>query len=246
MAWRAEPPEGHDDNLTQLWLTDPAGGGFLLTRPNAPFTPAECARAFAMADVATVALARTSPTVDIDPDACRVVLADGVEVVVRRASPDDVEGVVALHDRCSMTSLLRRYLAGTRCPSEATLTRLLSPATGRSLVVEDAEGRLIAMANLVWEGDVPELALLVEDAWHQRRLGSVLGRRLAEIAARSGAHSVKAVVHASNTPMVQIMSGLAHRLHREYDGGRLTLIAMLHPTGQTQRLPNSIRFSQSA
>ena len=247
LAWRAEAPEGHDDNLTQLWLVDPTGGGFLLTRPSAPFTPAECARAFAMTDVATVAMARLSPA-EADGDTCQLVLADGVAVTIRRSSPDDVEAVVALHARCSMTSRLRRYLAGTRCPTDATLGRLLAPAAGRSLVVEDLDGRLVAMANLImWEGDTPELALLIEDSWQQRRLGTVLARRLAAVAVESGAHSVKAVIHAGNTPMMRIMSSLGHRLHREYDGGLLTLIATLQPpSSQTQRLPNNIRLIQSA
>jgi methylglyoxal synthase len=246
LSWRAEAPEGHDDNLTQLWLVDPTGGGFMLTRPSAPFTPAECARAFALTDVATVAMARLSP-VEADGDTFQVVLTDGVEVTIRRATPDDVEGVVELHARCSMTSRLRRYLAGTRCPTDATLARLLSPTAGRCLVVEDVDGRLVAMANLVWEGDSPELALLIEDSWQQRRLGTVLARRLAVVAAKSGAHGVKAVIHAGNTPMMRIMSSLGHRLHREYDGGLLTLIATLQPSsGHTQRLPNNIRLIQSA
>jgi GNAT superfamily N-acetyltransferase len=244
LAWRPEAPEGHDDNLTQLWLTDPTGGGFLLTRPNSPFTPAECARAFAMMDVATVALSQVK-IADPEHDAVQVVLTDGVEVTVRPASLDDVQGVVELHTRCSMTSRLRRYLAGTRCPTDATLARLLSPAAGRSLVVEDEDGRLVAMANLMWEGDTPELALLIEDAWQGRRLGTVLARRLAAAATRAGAHNVKAVIHTGNTPMVRIMSSLGHRLHREYDGGLLTLIATLHPAGHTQRLPSSMRLNQS-
>jgi hypothetical protein len=61
--------------------------------------------------------------------------------------------------------------------------------------------------------------------------------------------------------MVRIMSSLGQRLHREYDGGLLTLIAALprdgyplsaqalgsQPLGsQTQRLPSSIRRIQSA
>ena len=245
LAWRAEPPEDHDDTLPQLWLVDPTGGGFLLTRPSAPFTPAECARAFAMMDVTTIALARLSP-VDADTDTCRLVLADGDELNIRRATADDVDAVVALHARCSMTSRLRRYLAGTRCPTEATLARLLSPAAGRCLVVEDGETRLVAMANLMSDGDTPELALLIEDSWQQRRLGTVLARRLAAVATHSGAHSVKAVIHTGNAPMVRIMSSLGHRLHREYDGGLLTLIATLQPPGHTQRLPSNIRLIQSA
>jgi hypothetical protein len=75
----------------------------------------------------------------------------------------------------------------------------------------------------------------------------VLARRLAGVAVESGAHSVKVVIHAGNTPMMRIMSSLGHRLHREYDGGLLTLIATLQPSsGHTHRLPNSIRLIQSS
>ena len=60
LAWRAEAPAGHEDKLTQFWLADPTGGGYLLTRPVAPFTPAERARAYAMVDFATMAQARAA------------------------------------------------------------------------------------------------------------------------------------------------------------------------------------------
>jgi methylglyoxal synthase/GNAT superfamily N-acetyltransferase len=252
LSWHAEAPEGHgapvarDAAPTALWLADPSGGGFLLSRPAAPFTPAECARAYAMMDVATVALARGAVP-GPDPDSGRLLLPDGVDLSIRPASPDDLDAVVALHARCSMTSRLRRYLAGTRCPTDSTLARLLSPATGRALLVEDEAGQVIAMGNLVWDGEVPELALLVEDGWQNRRLGTVLARRLVRVAAAEGAPSVRAIVHSSNTPMVRIMSGVGQRLHREYDGGLLTLIAALHrEPAQTQRLPSSMRRIQSA
>jgi methylglyoxal synthase len=58
LVWRAEPPEEYEDPHTDLWLTDPTGGGFLLSRRNAPFTPAETARAYAMIDIASMAVAR--------------------------------------------------------------------------------------------------------------------------------------------------------------------------------------------
>jgi hypothetical protein len=227
LAWRAEPPAEHEDNPTQLWLIDPSGGGFLLTRPSAPFTPAECARAYAMMDVATVGLSRTRQAA-ADPETWQLMLGDGTALTVRRAGPDDVDAVVDLHARCSLTSRLRRYLAGTNCPSEATLATLLAPDAGHTLVAEDEQGRIIAMGNLMWDGETPELALLIEDVWQRQRLGTALARRLAAVATGVGAHSIRAVVHAGNTPMVHIMAGLGHRLHREYDGGLLTLIASVH------------------
>jgi RimJ/RimL family protein N-acetyltransferase len=119
------------------------------------------------------------------------------------------------------------------------LARLLSPTNGHTLVAEDAAGRIVAMGNLMWTdrdgtARTPELAVLVEDAWQQRRLGTLLARKLLAVAEELGAPRVQAVVHASNGPMIRIMTTLCeepgHRLHREYDGGMLTRIVGLAPT----------------
>ena len=165
-------------------------------------------------------------------------LADGAELTIRRATPEDHERVLEMHQRCSMTTRLRRYLSNTRIPTTTTVARLLSPASGHALVVEDAAGRLVAMANLTWPSGAnadgsgtPELAILVEDAWQERRLGTFLARRLIAVAAELGVGRIRAVVHASNTAMARILTALCaepgHRLHREYDGGMLTLIVSL-------------------
>lgn len=237
IAWRPEEPGGTAEDPTQLWLDDPTGGGFLASRPTAPFTPAESARAHALVDVAVAAL---SAAPQVAAESWRMLLADGAEVTIRRATPDDLDAVVALHARCSLTSRLRRYLAGTNCPSHPVLAQLLHPAAGHSLVAEDADGRVIAMANLMWMDNAAELAVLVEDAWQGRRLGTALARRLAVVATEAGLTEVHSMVHAGNASMIRIMSGIGRRLHREYDGGTLTLIAQLDRRGErhTQRLPS--------
>ncbi len=79
LVWRAEEPEHLEDDQAQLWLADPAGGGYLLTRPAAPFTPAERARAFAMVDIATV--------VQVPADRCAC--AGVVAAAARRRHPPD-------------------------------------------------------------------------------------------------------------------------------------------------------------
>lgn len=236
VTWRADEPPTTADDPSQLWLTDPAGGGYLLSRPAAPFTPAERARAYAMVDIAVLRYVR--PTAEPAPQSWELVLADGEHLTVRPATPDDLNATVDLHQRCSLTSRLRRYLSGTRVPSTTTLARMLSPASGHALVAEDASGALVAVANLSWPSGAeqsstgtPELAILVEDAWQRRRIGTFLARRLLATAEELGVGRVRAVMHASNTGMVRIMSGLGdrpgRRLHREYDGGLLTLIVSL-------------------
>lgn len=239
-GWRAEEPAGAADDPTQLWLPDPTGGGYLLTRPAAPFTPAERARAYAMIEI--VMLIHTQPraqVVEAAVQSWQVALSDGAQLTVRTATPDDLDAVVELHQRCSLTSRLRRYVSGTRMPSTTSIARLLSPDSGHALVAEDAAGRVVALANLSWPSGArqagsgtPELAILVEDAWQRRRVGSFLARRLLALAQERGVGRIRAVVNASNTAMVRIMSGLSdepgRRMHREYDGGMLTLIVSMN------------------
>jgi GNAT superfamily N-acetyltransferase len=118
---------------------------------------------------------------------------------------------------------LRRYVSGLSGPDEPTVAGLLSADAGYSLVVEDDHGRLVALANLRW-GNPPEMALLVEEDWRGQRLGTALARRLLTAADAAGLSTVRSVVPVGSAPMVRIMSGLGQRLHREYDGGVLTLI----------------------
>ena len=99
---------------------------------------------------------------------------------------------------------------------------------GHALLVEDPTGRVVAMGNLVWDGDGARARparrgrLAAPPARHRRWPGGWPASPAGE-----GAPSVRAVIHSSNTPMVRIMSALGQRLHREYDGGLLTLIATL-------------------
>jgi methylglyoxal synthase/GNAT superfamily N-acetyltransferase len=236
LVWRAEPPparelaerpsgQAHEDTSSQLWLTDPSGGGFLLTRPSAPFTPAEIARAYAMVDVAVVALTERARA---EPGPARLLmLADGTEIALRPAGPDDAPAIAHLQSRCSLTT--RRY----------------AREAGHAVVVEDTDGRVIAVGTLTRQVDGAELALLVDERWRRRRIGSLLAKRLVAVALDEGISRIRATVHTPDPAMVRIVSGLAHRLHREYDEGKLTLIATVVPPNHLQRSPSSSRLPHS-
>ena len=135
------------------------------------------------------------------------------------AAPDDLDAIVELHARCSLTSRLRRYLAGTSCPPESTLARLLSPEAGHTLVAEDA-GRADRGDG---QSDVdrrpaPSWRCWCEDDWQGRRLGTALARRLVGLAERSGVadgHGRRA--RRQYARWCGSWRALVHRLHREYD-----------------------------
>lgn len=81
---------------------------------------------------------------------------------------------------------------------------------------------VVAMANLLGEGDEAEAALLVRDDWQRRGLGSALLRRLVGHADRAGYAAVLLHVQSENTPMLRTLRRLDRPVAMERDGGVLT------------------------
>jgi GNAT superfamily N-acetyltransferase len=232
----AEPDRrGYGEHI--MWLPDPAGGSFEVTRTEPSFTPAEYARAQALVDLAAAVGQRAAERVTL-------VLADGAELTVRPATPDDAAAVRGMHRRCSTASRRHRYL-DEHVPSGDRLARLLDPASGVSLVavaggVDGAPAHVVAMANLVVEGDLAEAALLVEDGWQHRGLGGALLRRLAEHAGRSGHAALVVHTEADNAAMLRILDRLGPTGPAEPDAGLLTItVPLAPPRPPAQPLPRT-------
>jgi predicted N-acetyltransferase YhbS len=226
VTWRPTPaaqPGGVDD--TTMLLADPAGGSYELRRQEPSFTPAEYARAQALVELAATVARR-------DADRVTLVLPDAAEVLVRPATAEDLPGVLELHAGCSHRSRQRRYLSGAGHPAPARLRRLLEPARGLTLVATaGASGTapVVAMANLLGEGDEAEAALLVRDDWQRRGLGSALLRRLLGHADRAGYAAVLLHVQAENAPMLRTVRGVDRPTSVERDGSVLTVTVPLAP-----------------
>ncbi|TJZ59255.1 GNAT family N-acetyltransferase [Streptomyces piniterrae] len=219
------PAEGVLEEHT-MKFRDPTGGSLTIERPQLPFTPTEFARVRAL-----VALdARLGERVPRRRDV--LTLPEGNEITVRRAHPSDLAAAREMHDRCSQQTLGLRY-HGPVGDAERYLAHLLSPRFGRTLAVETASGRLVALGHLLWDGDETEVALLVEDAWQQRGIGAELLRRLVAMAAEAGCESVYAITQASNTGMVAAMRGLGLPLDYQIEEG--TLVITARPTGVPAR-----------
>ncbi|PTA42888.1 GNAT family N-acetyltransferase [Micromonospora sp. RP3T] len=214
---------------TTMLLADPAGGAYELRRREPSFTPAEYARAQALVELAATLDRRDAHRVTL-------VLPDGGEVSVRPATADDVPAVRELHVGCSERSRQRRYLSGAAYPSPARLRRLLEPARGVTLLATAGSGGaaepVVAMANLLGEGDEAEAALLVRDDWQRRGLGSALLRRLLGHAGRAGCAAVLLHVQAENTPMLRTLRRLDRPVTLDRDGGVLTATLPLTPAGR--------------
>ncbi len=201
VRWRPGPlttRPGFD--AERMTLADPAGGSYEVLRSRPAFTPAEFARAQALVEVAGSMLRRQE-------EQTTLLLPDGAEVVIRAAAREDAEAVRRLHERSSAATLQRRYLGGG-APSEARLARLLEPAGGGRTLLAIAGGRVVAMANLLAEGDLGEIAFLVEDDWQRRGLGTALLRRLLTFAERSRFAALVAHTAADNVAMLRTLRRL--------------------------------------
>ncbi|MEU1228195.1 GNAT family N-acetyltransferase [Streptomyces sp. NPDC005828] len=207
---------------TVMRLRDPHGGTLIIERPYLPFTPTEFARARALVELD----ARLGPRVPRSRDV--LTLPEGNEITVRRADQRDLAAARAMHDRCSARTLGLRY-HGPVGDADRYLDHLLSPRFGRTLAVQTASGRLVALGHLLWDGDETEVALLVEDDWQRRGIGSELLGRLVAMAEETGCDSVYAVTQSSNTGMVAAMRALNLPLDYQIEEGTLVITARLAP-----------------
>ncbi|QHY94161.1 Acetyltransferase (GNAT) family protein [Streptomyces sp. S4.7] len=219
------PVEGILESTT-MRMRDPNGGTITVERHHLPFTPTEFARARALVELD----ARLGPRVPRSRDV--LTLPEG-RITVRRADQSDVDAATAMHERCSERTLGLRY-HGPVGDADRYLDHLLSPRHGRTLKVQTASGRLVALGHLLWDGDETEVALIVEDAWQRRGIGSELLGRLVALAVEAGCASVYAVTQASNTGMVAAMRGLGLPLDYQIEGGTLVVTARLRGTDERQ------------
>ncbi|MFH8666677.1 GNAT family N-acetyltransferase [Streptomyces anulatus] len=205
---------------TVMRLRDPSGGVISVERPYLPFTPTEFARARALVELD----ARLGPRVPRSEDV--LTLPEGNEITVRRADRGDLAAARAMHDRCSQRTLGLRY-HGPVSDADRYLDHLLSPRFGRTLAVQTASGKLVALGHLLWDGDETEVALLVEDDWQRRGIGSELLGRLVALAVEAGCDSVYAVTQSHNTGMVAAMRALELPLDYQIEEGTLVITARL-------------------
>lgn len=156
-------------------------------------------------------------------------------LTVRPADPGDVEAARAMHARCSRRSLAQRY-HGPAAGADRYLGHLLTPRHGHTLAAttpvgsESEASRLVALGHLLWDGEDSEVALLVEDAWQGRGVGTRLLRRLVALAVESGRPEVYAVTHASNPAMLAVLRGLGLPLHQQPEEHALVVSTRL-PSG---------------
>lgn len=220
--------EGADDRAGVLRLQWTPDQHVVLHRDWAPFARAERTRASALLrlSAAVAALAGNTEALGwIEP-------IKGGRVWIRLGTPDDAEAVAAMHERCSEQSRYQRYFS-TREWRDVQLSRLSGGHRGATLVVMSETGAVIGLGNVFpddpGQGGTAELALIIEDAYHGRGVGTRLLRRMLHLAVRLGFTEVVASVLADNASMLRLLDDTSLEWSSRVEDGVRILRAPLVP-----------------
>jgi len=164
----------------------------------------------------------TTAAVDLAGREADVVLRDGTTVRVRPARPSDAPGVEQMLRGLSEESRYLRFFSGA-----VDLPRMAAWATqvdqrrrGGLVATTGSSDRIVAHAGWEREAQRPEraeVALVIDDAFQGRGLGTLLLGQLAEHARGEGVELFTAQVLPGNYQMIQVFrdSGLAVRIRSE-------------------------------
>jgi GNAT superfamily N-acetyltransferase len=139
-------------------------------------------------------------------------LHDGERILIRPIGPADGQQLAALHARLTPDSIYRRYFGVKPRLSPAEIGRFTSVEEKWrfALVGVRSSGPLVGVAR--YEGSAgstgAEIALVVDDALHHQGLGTLLLRRLIDVALVNGMTSLDAIVLTSNQPMLALLRTL--------------------------------------
>ncbi|MEV5967085.1 GNAT family N-acetyltransferase [Kribbella sp. NPDC051952] len=186
------------------------------------YTPAEWARADALVEIAGRLAGQVHVVEGPRP-------GSGVPEL-RRATVEDADAVVAMHERCSYESRTRRYHVPMPKLTTRTARHLSAPAGGVSVVASLGDA-VIGMATAApWEelgSTTMEVAVLVEDGWQGQGLGLRLLREVVSEARALGADRVVCMVQPENHAMLRTLERLRMRSRAVLDGDSLMVTVAL-------------------
>jgi RimJ/RimL family protein N-acetyltransferase len=161
-------------------------------------------------------------------------LPDGAPILIRPIRADDKRMLENGLRQLSDESVQRRFLTLKRSFSRAEL-RYLTEVDGRdhvALVAEypgDPLRRLIAVGRFVRSQDDPdaaEVAIVVADDWHGRRLGSLMVDELAAEARRLGIRRFTATMASDNVAARRLFARLTRQVELHHVGGGVSELVL--------------------
>jgi RimJ/RimL family protein N-acetyltransferase len=142
-----------------------------------------------------------------------ITLRDGSVQTVRPIEPGDKERLAAGFDRLSADSRYKRFLSPTSRLSQGQLRYLteVDHHDHEALVSVASDGSPTGVARFVRLPDEPgaaEVAMVVNDEWQGRGVGTGLLRRLAERAREEGVARFTATALADNHAVIELLEEL--------------------------------------
>lgn len=159
-----------------------------------------------------------------------IVLRSGAHLRLRPIRPDDEPRLEELFNRLSRHTVYHRFFAPYH-RLRADWYRRFANVDYRvrlALVAEDEQGghvlvRAVARYEPDTAPDVAEVAVVVEDAWHNRGLGTLLLDAVLEAGEARGIRSFTANVLADNGRMLHVLRRVGDIHHRSAEDGVVTL-----------------------
>jgi acyl-CoA synthetase (NDP forming)/L-amino acid N-acyltransferase YncA len=149
------------------------------------------------------------------------VTADGRVVRIRPGRAEDAPELTALYERAGADTLYRRFFTHGRGGIPAEVARLTRPpATDHVTLVVAENDRLIGVAS--YEVETPstaEFAVFVDDAAHDRGLGTLLLEHLVVRARRAGIVELVGEILPINHAMLEVAKNLGQPIRQAYEGG---------------------------
>jgi GNAT superfamily N-acetyltransferase len=153
-------------------------------------------------------------------------LVDGTTVLFRPILPEDRARLERLFPRLSEKTLYRRFFTSVPRPIPKHLDRLVTvDYRDRLALVAVIADEIVAVARYdrLEEPDIAEVAVLVEDAWQHRGLGTRLLWRLSAAARDRGVATFLAGVMGENRPMMGLLQVLSDDLETTMEGGHYSV-----------------------
>ncbi|HSQ58529.1 MAG TPA: GNAT family N-acetyltransferase, partial [Gemmata sp.] len=170
------------------------------------------------------------------PDRGRLILRDGSAADLRPATPADCPALTNLFLRLSAESHYQRFHT-LSTPSPDLIARLCSapdPKVAITLVAtrtQADEPRIIATGTYVARDEnTAEVALVVEDTFQGKGLGTLLLERLALLAAQNGFANFWALTSSANRAMLDVFRTSGFVVRERAEGTDIELTLSVTPT----------------
>jgi RimJ/RimL family protein N-acetyltransferase len=157
-----------------------------------------------------------------------VILTDGTPVTLRHIRPEDESALTALYERLSPESSYQRFFTVMRRlpPDWVHILANVDYDRRMAIVALGPGGELIGVARYAYDerAKEAEIAIVIEDRWQGRGVGTRLLGELVGYAEGRGIRRFRAYVLADNLRMLKLIRRATRILDRKLDSGVMSLL----------------------